>query len=373
LQIQAKVRQVNKNLSNPDRQVIQTEREELTALIVQLKQAQQVAGVVDTNISSRTESEFVDLWDDLINDLVPTIPENTPALPQSTQNLLAVPQSTSASSGPVPIEKILLGLPSNKNVTDDHRELELAHRISQAEQQLNDIRNVVAEKSFQYSHVIRVAPRKAVATRSRAVIKKLNNQIAGHSRLYSKCRSSLVTLGAYASTLTRFKVLTLEDVRASTAVLNPNEPGSTRIKLPWIWQTSASNRLGLIGSHAGEINTGQSTNGLNSMFECVYISSHSIFYIDSSTVQRIHWLRARAQLMRWQEEATLTTYEMQWTVRYFAHNSGMWNRVQDTRAGTGAGAGAIAYAKRKKSTWEQLSYKSDRTFTLLNPAYKSPL
>ena len=84
--------------------------------------------------------------------------------------------------------------------------------------------------------------------------------------------------------------------------------------------------------------------------------------------------------MRWQEEVTLTTYEMQWTVRYFAYKSKYWGKTQDTtsehcsgNADVGAGAGAVAYAKRKEATWEQLSLKSDRTFTIINSAYKSPL
>lgn len=115
--------------------------------------------------------------------------------------------------------------------------------MSTAEEQLNHIRNLIAEKSFQFSHVIRVSPRKGVTTRARAAVRKLNNQIAEHCRFYSRCRSSLVILGAETSTLSQLKVLNPVDVIASTAVLNPNEPGSTRIKLSWIWQTSARNIL----------------------------------------------------------------------------------------------------------------------------------
>jgi hypothetical protein len=85
--------------------------------------------------------------------------------------------------------------------------------------------------------------------------------------------------------------------------------------------------------------------------------------------------------MRWQEEVTLTTYEMQWTVRYFSSKAKMWADMLEkgddsidvgADADFGAGAGAMAYAKRKKSIWELLSLKSDRSFTLLNKAYKSP-
>ena len=93
-------------------------------------------------------------------------------------------------------------------------------------------------------------------------------------------------------------------------------------------------------------------------------------------VQHIHWLHARAQLMRWQEEVAITTYEMQWIVRFFSHKSMMWAKLHSTRsavAGQGAGAGAIAYTKHKQVTWEQLSLISDWTFSVLNNAYKLPL
>ena len=82
--------------------------------------------------------------------------------------------------------------------------------------------------------------------------------------------------------------------------------------------------------------------------------------------------------MRWQEEVTLTTYEMQWTVRYFAYKSKYWAKMQEKTSescsrNADVGAGAVAYAKRKEATWEQLLLKSDRTFTIINSAYKSPL
>jgi hypothetical protein len=77
--------------------------------------------------------------------------------------------------------------------------------------------------------------------------------------------------------------------------------------------------------------------------------------------------------MRWQEEVSLTTNEMQWTVNFFSNNSRKWSNLQDTSLNAGAGAGAVAYAKRKQWTWEQLRLKSDRTFRVFNKAYKSPL
>ncbi|KAF8802066.1 hypothetical protein BYT27DRAFT_7008681, partial [Phlegmacium glaucopus] len=136
-----------------------------------------------------------------------------------------------------------------------------------------------------------------------------------------------------------FKVLTPADVKASTAIMNPNEPGSTRLTLSWLWQTAGGHRW----------------------------------------VRRVHWLRARAQRMRWEEQVTLTSYEMHWTVRYFLHKSRAWAIPSGTGilTGTSAGqfrtAGSIAYAKRQHTVWEEIMRKADRTFARYNVAYKSPL
>jgi hypothetical protein len=78
--------------------------------------------------------------------------------------------------------------------------------------------------------------------------------------------------------------------------------------------------------------------------------------------------------MRWQEEVTLTTYEMQWTVRYFDYMKRKWCRNEEGSAeNSTVSAGALAYAKRKQSTWKDLTVKSDRTFSAINNAYQSPL
>jgi len=34
------------------------------------------------------------------------------------------------------------------------------------------------------------------------------------------------------------------------AVVNPNEPGSTRLKLSWIWQTAGGHYLGLVATES---------------------------------------------------------------------------------------------------------------------------
>lgn len=135
----------------------------------------------------------------------------------------------------LPIEKQILHLPSNGNVTGNFHSVELTLREDQAARHLSRLRELIADKSFQYSHVIRDAPRKDVSTRARSVIKKLDREITRQCRMYTLCHSRLCILGADDRTLDKYRLLSKEDVKASTAVLDPNTPGSTNLRLSWIW------------------------------------------------------------------------------------------------------------------------------------------
>jgi hypothetical protein len=135
-----------------------------------------------------------------------------------------------------PPEARRLSIPSTWVSKDNiYRGVELELRIHQAGRTLKALRESIADKSFQYSHVIRVAPRKGVRTRARGQIAKLNHLIAYHSRVYARCRAAMVRLGADHLVLDKYQILLKEHVRSSGALLNPNEPGSTRLKLSWIW------------------------------------------------------------------------------------------------------------------------------------------
>lgn len=246
LKLKANVRSLRRNPGDVDVQTIETEREELAALFLQLNQSQHVAGVSEPTPSAATSMNSADVWDNLALDEVVNSAEVVP--PSAEGSAPAASASSSGSSshsdqrqsmGPLRIEDQLIALPSNGNANNVHRELEIVHRIASAEEKLNHIRNLIAEKSFQFSHVIRVSPRKGVTTRARAIVKKLNNQIADQCRMYTRCRSALLILGPDPSIISRFNVLTPIDVASSTAILNPNEQGSTTIKLSWIWQSSA--------------------------------------------------------------------------------------------------------------------------------------
>jgi hypothetical protein len=118
--------------------------------------------------------------------------------------------------------------------------MELHLRKDQANRYVMALREVIAEKSFQYTHIVRVAPRKSVITRARNTIIKLNFKIAFYCKVYSRCRAALIRLAADVDTLKKFQTLTREDVKASGAMVDPNSPGSSTLSLSWIWQISTS-------------------------------------------------------------------------------------------------------------------------------------
>lgn len=380
LKLKAKLRHLRRSPGDVDPQSIESERVELTALFVQLKQMQQAAGVAEPNAAIVTSSSTVDPWDDLAFD--PILSDDDPVLPDTRPVHTPADNNHQTSTGGHPIEDQTITMCSNGNTSVNYRNLEIKHRTLMAEDQLSHIRNLIAEKSFQFSHVIRVSPRKSVTTRARAAVKKLNNQIAEHCRCYARCRSSLMILGADQSILSKFNILNPVDIVGSTAILKPNDPGSTKIKLSWIWQSSASHILTYTGQTQDELADAISymADDAPRLLECMLMFYCFILNL-IHLVRRVHWLRARAQLMRWQEEVTLTTYEMQWTVRYFIHKSKFWSDVQTIPASTSNTpaniqfdvAGCHAYSKRKYWTWHQLAIKADNTFKVINNAYKSPL
>ena len=138
----------------------------------------------------------------------------------------------------LPPERRAVILPSTHMPHDQAlRKAELALRIKQATRYLAAVREAIVEKSFQFSHIMRAAPSKGVRTRSRTTITKINERIALCCRVYGRARAALVRLEADHTILDKFRILLKEDVKASTAIIDPNDTGSSSLRLSWIWQT----------------------------------------------------------------------------------------------------------------------------------------
>jgi hypothetical protein len=342
--------------------MVDGKREDLVAMFAQLKDLQIAAGVTENTTNEHpildNETEY-DEYED--------------SIPQTVTDLL-------------PIERKTIVLPSNGNTETNVSVLEIKFRISQAQTQLNQLRELIADISFQFSHVIRGQIRKNVRTRSQKRVKSLHNQLTLHARIYTRARNHLVALNCEQSILGQFRELKREDLKSSTAILDPNEPGSTSLKLSWIWHSGKWLLMqDILMSESGSGTTAESESEAISdpgagpgpgtvpdavtLHECM-LSYPLIFLIFIPSVKRVHFLRVRALKKRWQEEHMLLIYEMQWTVRFFKNKAEKW---RDGALTPDISTGAKAYALRQEARWIQMSLKSDKLFKKTAIDYVTPI
>ena len=197
-----------------EQETIDEKRGALVAMFAQLKDLQMAAGIVENRAKETPIGDNETEYDEYEDSTIPT------------------------SSSLSPIERKVLVIPSNGNLETNVSHLEIKFRTRQAQTELNYIRDLIADISFQFSHVIRSQHRKNVRTRSQKRIKSIHNQLTLHARIYSRCRNHLVALKCGQTILRQYRVLTKEDLKSSTAILDPNQPGSTSLRLSWIWHGS---------------------------------------------------------------------------------------------------------------------------------------
>ena len=228
LDIQDRVRRLLKDPREDARIEIERLRQNLAAEFLLLQSFTQI-NAVNTH-ENELEDTDANEFDDLDNDVNDASPDRPAELNGCGR--------IHAESDIMPPERRPVILPSTHMPHNQAlKKAELTLRVRQATRYLAAIREAVAEKSFQFSHVLRAAPSKGVRTRSRGMITKLNERISLWCRIYGRAQTAMVRLGADNKLLDKYHTLRKEDVRASTAIVNPNIPGSSSVKLSWIWQT----------------------------------------------------------------------------------------------------------------------------------------
>lgn len=228
--VRDRIRRGGKALTEVDRQMIETERQTISTLMQQFWTILAKLGAHTNNgpVAGQEEWEDVLEFDEDFSDS-----DTSTASDIEGESTLEEDQDTRT----IPIEEQVLPLPSRQNnpsAADRDTELEL--RCKCADELLAKIRETIADRSFLYSHVIRGAPRKAVKTRARAKVIKQAVHTTDLARQYNRCRDAMSRLKMDASRAARYRKLEKADLKASTAVLTPNVPGSTTAKIGWIWQ-----------------------------------------------------------------------------------------------------------------------------------------
>lgn len=221
IDVQDRVRRLGANPEEDDQRLVEKKRQMLSAMMIRLKELQDLAKITTKlGTVNQTNDEDEGQFDDTVHS-----PDNPNAGGQET------------GQDPSAVERHILTLPSNGNVSEDVSAIEIRDRVKQVRRQITRLRDLIADISFQYSHVVRNAPRKSYRTAAQKRVRALHNDLSYNARIYTQCRSRLIVLNCEESVLRMFRVLTKQDLKASTEILRPNEQGSSSVKLSWIWRT----------------------------------------------------------------------------------------------------------------------------------------
>ena len=169
-------------------------------------------------------------------------------------------RSSQRYSDSLPIEQCILSLPSSfepEAANNEATAIELDLRKQRATRCIYRIRDIIADKSFNYLHILRQASTTAMTLRSRKRLKTLNQQLSQNWKAYNLCRSAFLAMKAPQLVLEKFKDMSRSDLSTSTAVEMPNLLGETSSRLSWIWQFRGAD--------------GPTTRGVN---ECEWSAGH---------------------------------------------------------------------------------------------------
>lgn len=228
--MQDQARRLQKEPREEDEKKIDNERHLLGVQLAKFLAARPYVAANGVIINIDSSENPPECFDDFDND------GTTPGDP-SLVNDGNTAVSVSPGIGDISPEYSILPLPSRmQGGSASLAAVELRLRILQAQRQLAALREKIAEKSFMYSHVMRVAPQTSVRTRARSAIVKLDAQISSQSRAYMQCRKAMVHLDADENVLGKYRILSKSDLKSSTALLDPNRSGSSNVSLSWIWQ-----------------------------------------------------------------------------------------------------------------------------------------
>jgi len=111
---------------------------------------------------------------------------------------------------------------------------ETALREGQANDALHSIRVHLGDKAVIFRNTVRSAKSQASSTRAWTQVRSVETAVNVNASVYSKCRSQLAKLPSH-DLLSKYLPLRKEDLKASSAVADPNARGQRDSTLPWFW------------------------------------------------------------------------------------------------------------------------------------------
>ena len=261
-----------------------------------------------------------------------------------------------STDGRVDAEYISLHLPSylgqswcNRNAAEDLAKAELRFRVGQLNDSLHHIRIALGHKPYLFRHDVHPARTQRLKTHAWVEVHAVESTVQHNSRVYVRARKAIIDLGATSDLLDRYKVLKTQDLSVKTSVIAPHVRGQRNKPLPWFWTMDVRQ-----DSDVGEW-----------MEDCTSFSVHSyLIHVTFHLVYRVHWLRAKAQKMRWVEELQCLQVEMESAVRFFRHQEQFWHAKEED-IDSQCLPGHAAWAARQSAMWYSLAIQAESRFTTL--------
>jgi hypothetical protein len=261
-----------------------------------------------------------------------------------------------SADGNAGAEFISLHLPSNfgrnwcdRNVAEDLAEAELLLREGQLNDSLHHIWIALGHKSYLFRHDVRPARMQRLKTRAWAEVHAVESTDQHHAQVYIRAQKAMVDLGAGANLLDRYKVLTRQDLSVKTSVITPHICGQRNKSLPWFWTMDVQ----------------RDTDVREWIEDCTCFSVHARSRnVTLDAVYRVHWLRTKAQKMRWIEELQCLQVEMESAVRFFKHQERVW-QAKEELIEPQLQPGHAAWAARQSAMWCSMAVQAESKFTTL--------
>ena len=161
----------------------------------------------------------------------------SPLAPQQMQS-----SGDSPTNSSVDAEHILLHLPANlgqdwcyQNGAKDLANAELLLRQGQLNDTLHHICIALGHKSYIFRNDVHPAHTQRLKTCAWAEVHAAESMLQHHAWVYMDAQQAIVNLGATASLLDQYKVLTWQHLSVKTSIIAPQVHGQQNQSLPWFW------------------------------------------------------------------------------------------------------------------------------------------
>jgi hypothetical protein len=223
-------------------------------------------------------------------------------------------------------------------------------RCAQANGSIHHIRLALGFKSALFRTHVRTAKTQQTKTRAWNAIHSVDTTVHEHARIYSMARDLFRNIHDAYATGPDLPQLHTKDLNVETLVLGSEKAGQCNKQLSWIW------------SFGHTVNSkGTWMDDCEWSFACLPCPC---FHISHMAVERVHWLRAKAQFERWVEEQDSIYNEATWIPAYFHTKSEVWRKLMVFALHSSL-KGHASYASYQMQAWEELSRSAVKALSLI--------